>query len=369
MSTAEQQTEILIIGAGLCGLALADHLRRVGREYLLIEARDRLGGRIERAEVGGAAYDLGPAWFWPGQPRMAALAKRFQIPVFEQFARGDLVFETQSGAVQRGRGYASMEGSYRLDGGMGALVDALASVLEEDRLWRNTHLEKVAHAPSGVKAHLVRDGEAVTLKANQIVLAIPPRVVADTIAFEPALDDQQTRSLAAVPTWMAGQAKIVAVYDQPHWRKAGLSGDAMSQRGPMVEIHDASPMSPPEGGPFGLFGFVGIAADTRQAHRDEMMQLAQAQLVSIFGPEMAQPKHLVLQDWATLPEIARAMDKTPTGHHPSYGLPAHVTELAEHGIHFGSTETARGFGGYLEGALEAAENVAIRVTQKAAEKA
>jgi len=156
---------------------------------------------------------------------------------------------------------------------------------------------------------------------------------------------------------MAGQAKIVAVYDEPHWRNAGLSGDAMSYRGPMVEIHDASPA---EGGPFALFGFVGVPADIRNSHREEIEQTALAQLTSLFGPKMANPRALILQDWATLPEIARAQDREAARSHFSYGLPSNLSTLSTRGIHFGSTETARGFGGFLEGALEAAE----RVTQQ-----
>ncbi|MEM1154111.1 MAG: hypothetical protein AAGI44_08210 [Pseudomonadota bacterium] len=49
--------------------------------------------------------------------------------------------------------------------------------------------------------------------------------------------------LGGVPTWMAGQAKVVAVYESPFWRDSGFSGDAMSRKGPLIEIHDASPAS------------------------------------------------------------------------------------------------------------------------------
>lgn len=104
------RTDVLIVGGGLSGLALADHLARQSRDFVLVEAQDRLGGRILTQEFSGGAFDLGPAWFWPGQPRMAALAERFQIPVFGQFSTGDLVYQEQNGTVQRGRGYASMEG-------------------------------------------------------------------------------------------------------------------------------------------------------------------------------------------------------------------------------------------------------------------
>ncbi|MEM9605230.1 MAG: FAD-dependent oxidoreductase [Pseudomonadota bacterium] len=355
-------TDVLVVGGGLSGLALADRLAQQGTDFLLVDTQDRLGGRIATLEVDGAAFDLGPTWFWPGQPRLAAQAERFGIPVFEQYAAGDLMYQDQTGAVQRGRGYASMAGSYRLAGGVGALIDALAGTLDSARVMTHTALVSVQTQPGALTATLTQSGAPRTVTARQIVLAVPPRVVADTVRFEPALTDEQLQALAAVPTWMAGQAKVVAVYDAPHWRDAGLSGDAMSHRGPLVEIHDASPMA---GGPFALFGFVGVPADARAAHREELLQLTRAQLVALFGPELGEPRELVLQDWATRPDIATPLDRTTVRQHPRYGLPTPLSALATQGIHFGSTETAHDFGGFLEGALEAAEAVAAQLARAA----
>lgn len=352
------QTEVLIVGGGLSGLALADHLTRQGKDFLLVEAQDRLGGRIMTKESAGGQFDLGPAWFWPGQPRIAALARRFNIQVFEQFSTGDLLFQDESGAVHRGRGYASMQGSLRLAGGMGSLIEAFSNALDPARVMIRTRLTAVARSRGGITATLSQGGKALTVSARQIVLAVPPRVIADTVRFDPALSAAQLQSLKDLPTWMAGQAKILAVYDTPHWRNAGLSGDAMSHRGPMAEIHDASPMA---GGPYALFGFVGVPAGARAAHKEEVMQMALAQLIAMFGPEMTNPRDLMLQDWAAVPEIARPQDQKPVGYHPNYGLPQALRPLAEHGIHFGSTETAEVFGGFLEGALEAAEFLSQRL--------
>lgn len=360
------QTDILIVGGGLSGLALAEHLTRNGVDFLLAEAQDRLGGRILTKDLSGGSFDLGPAWFWPGQPRMAALTQRLQISAFPQYSTGDQMYQDQTGAVQRVRGFASMQGSYRLAGGMGTLIDALAGSLDPKRILTETRLVAVRHSAVNISAQLDQGGAPLKVEAKRIVLALPPRVIEETIRFEPDLDAAQIQALKNIPTWMAGQAKILAVYDEPHWRNAGLSGDAISHRGPMVEIHDASPM---QGGPYALFGFVGYPAEMRAANRDAMIDEALAQFLAMFGPKMAQPLYLELQDWASIPEIARALDRVQPGYHPSYGLPSILGNLAERNVHFCATETATGFGGYLEGALEAAEQVASRVVHPVKAKA
>ena len=65
-----QESETLIVGAGLSGLHTAATLHAMGRTFMLIEARSRLGGRILSHTIGNTNFDLGPAWFWPGQPQM-----------------------------------------------------------------------------------------------------------------------------------------------------------------------------------------------------------------------------------------------------------------------------------------------------------
>ena len=120
------QTDIAIVGAGISGLALAHRLCRAGKDFQVIEARARLGGRVLSENNMGTAFDLGPSWFWPGQPRMAALAQEFGLTVFPQFSDGAVSLESENGDVVRNAGFASMDGSLRIDGGMGALIEGLA---------------------------------------------------------------------------------------------------------------------------------------------------------------------------------------------------------------------------------------------------
>lgn len=347
------QTDTLIIGGGLAGLSLAARLQAAGGDYLLVEARERFGGRIHTRELAGLASDLGPAWFWPGQPRMAALAESFGLGVFEQFASGEVLMEDPNGVVQRGMGYASMAGSYRITGGLGRIIDALVDQIPAER--RRTGIKAMSLTQGEpIRIGLEAGEEQLEIKASQVVLALPPRVAVSAISFLPALADVTYTAATSVPTWMAGQAKIVAVYDRPYWREDGLSGDVMSRHGPMVEIHDASPA---EHGPYALFGFVGVPPDVRLARRDAVLEAARAQLVRVFGDALAHPLALELMDWAHEPFTSTAADHQPLGYHPDYGLPRALADVWNGRVIFGSTETGLQFGGYLEGALEAADNV------------
>ncbi len=339
----------LIVGGGLSGLALAMALEAQGDDYELVEARARLGGRILTHKLGSGYFDMGPAWFWPGQPRIAALIERLGLHPFEQFSDGALSFEDERGHVQRGQGFSSMEGSWRLAGGFGALIDALAARIPDHRIRLNASVTRLTTSNDHCVATLANDED---IRADQIVLALPPRVAA-RIGFSPALPTQALNAMQGIATWMAGQAKAIAVYDTPFWREEGLSGDAMSRKGPMVEIHDTSPAT---GGPYALFGFIGIPPDHR---RDETLlrENLQAQLIRLFGPKAAAPRQLYVKDWAHDLLTATQADKEPLHAHPTYRLPTALSGLWGNKLHFAGTEVAPTFGGYIEGALEAAEIV------------
>ena len=345
------ETNIIIIGGGLSGLALADHLHRAGVDYLLLEARKRLGGRIKIASVGDAAFDLGPSWFWPGQPRMAAMVERLGLTVFDQYSDGTPSFEDEGGTVHRGQGFSSMEGSYRIQGGLFALIDRLARGLDRDRIMTDAVVATIRDKV-GVEVEL-QSGE--TIQGKHIVLAIPTRVAAG-LAYEPALPAVALDAMRSIPTWMAGQAKFVAVYDRPFWREDGLSGDAISRHGPLAEIHDAAD---PKTGLGALFGFVGVPANVRHGQDEAVKAAALEQLGRLFGTQALLPKQVFYQDWAQQAETASDLDLTPLGEHPTYGLPDALSGLWENRLRMGSTEVATQFGGFLEGALEVAEYLAL----------
>jgi len=71
-----------VIGAGFAGLAAADTLRAAGAEVTVLEARDRVGGRVWSVPFGeGTVVERGAEFILPGYDSMNALAARFAIPL------------------------------------------------------------------------------------------------------------------------------------------------------------------------------------------------------------------------------------------------------------------------------------------------
>ncbi|HVW70423.1 MAG TPA: FAD-dependent oxidoreductase, partial [Steroidobacteraceae bacterium] len=70
------KTEVAIIGGGLAGLYAARLLQAAGANYVLVEARDRLGGRIFTVDAAGSlcddGFDVGPSWLWPRMQPLSA---------------------------------------------------------------------------------------------------------------------------------------------------------------------------------------------------------------------------------------------------------------------------------------------------------
>ncbi|MBS1849254.1 MAG: flavin monoamine oxidase family protein [Actinobacteria bacterium] len=85
---------VVVAGAGLAGLATARQLTNAGVDVVVLEARDRVGGRTEGISTsGGFRLDLGGQWIGPGQTRIAALAAELGLATFETFNDGELLVQ------------------------------------------------------------------------------------------------------------------------------------------------------------------------------------------------------------------------------------------------------------------------------------
>jgi monoamine oxidase len=80
-----------VVGAGYAGLSAARHAARAGRDVCVLEARDRVGGRIWSVERAGHRIDIGGAWLGPQQDAVHALVREFGIATHPTFDTGDIV--------------------------------------------------------------------------------------------------------------------------------------------------------------------------------------------------------------------------------------------------------------------------------------
>ena len=138
---------LIIIGAGLSGLYAAMRARQQGRDVMVLEARDRLGGRIDSSRLDDTPeshIDLGPAWVWPQlQPLMNRLISELNLKLFRQFTTGSQLYQTQSGQVERYDRPSSHQHSYRISGGCHALIEALQAQLLNSNIQLNTVVEAI----------------------------------------------------------------------------------------------------------------------------------------------------------------------------------------------------------------------------------
>ncbi|CAA6804918.1 MAG: Possible monoamine oxidase [uncultured Thiotrichaceae bacterium] len=381
-------TDILIVGGGISGLHTAYELEKQHVDFILVEARERFGGRIlsNNYDIKSAAtdahyaankpaYDLGPSWFWPGQNNMAALVRELDLAesVFSQQGSGEPLYEDRQGYIQKGFYGISMAGAYRMQGGIRQIISGLEQHIRPEKLLKNTRVHCVECNEDGtVTTTVAKTGsgnERYQINSKQVVMALPPRIAMSAIEFKPFLPASRVTELNSYATWMAGHAKILVVYERPFWLEQGLSGDAVSQRGPLREIHDASsnPANADDKNGYALFGFVGVPGSDRKGKEDELCQTAIAQLVRLFGDEMANPLDVVLQDWAQEAFTATPADQAMNGGHATASVSRYTEAVFDERLIWSGTETAHhreGANGLLEGALEASVRTVQLLTKQ-----
>lgn len=351
------QLTVIIVGAGLSGLYAAALLTKRGIACRVLEARDRIGGRVLTETVPElGSFDLGPTWFWPHfETTITRLINELGLETFDQYIDGAMLYEpTVHVPAERHVLPPSPESrAVRFAGGVKTLIEAVRASGKEGSITLGTRVTDIQRMRDGTVRVVARkgSGEKEVLTAHKVVLALPPRVVARDIAFDPPLPNETVAELGQTPTWMAGQAKVIAVFDEPFWRADELSGFVSSRVGPLQEIHDASP---PDGSG-ALFGFFGWTASERQAlGKDAVEEAVRAQLIRLFGEKAAYPVSLLYHDWATEIETATESDLPPLREFPAYGSPPLSGEWDD-ALAFAGTEASEAFGGHLEGALWAAE--------------
>src|SRR5437867_4406463 len=88
-----RSADVIVVGAGLAGLTAAREIVKAGRSVIVLEARDRVGGRVLTHSLGGSDYaELGGMFIGPTQDHIQALADGVGVGTFPTYNTGNNVF-------------------------------------------------------------------------------------------------------------------------------------------------------------------------------------------------------------------------------------------------------------------------------------
>jgi monoamine oxidase len=457
-SASARSVDAIVVGAGISGLTAARKLAAAGKSVIVLESRDRVGGRTLNHDLGnGHVTELGAQFVGPTQDHILGLAKEMGVDTFKAYDTGDNVYY-KSG--QRSTFNDKLPtGAVPLDPLI--LPDILKAVLQLDQMsqsvpvdapWRADKAEEwdsqtlwswfkdnqinpqvggvVSAAVESIFGAETRDvsllytlfyiaasgneqnpgtfernfstaggaqesrfvggsqliplrmaadlGGAVhlsspvrrieqtstgvnvisdsgTYSAKQVIVAVPPPIAGRTqyAPLLPSLRDQLTQHMG-----MGTLMKAEAVYDEPFWRKDGLTGQAVSDTGPAKVTFDNSP---PDGSIGVLMGFIGghEARKLGQLPFDQQKAAALQSFANYFGNQAKQPKDFILMNWST-EEWTRGCPVSILSPGTLFDFGTALREPVGR-IHWAGTETATYWNGYMDGAVRAGERAAGEV--------
>lgn len=143
--------DTIVVGAGVTGLTAAWRLAEAGQEVLVLEARDRTGGRLRTEDHNGSAFEIGGQWVSPDQDALLGLLAELGLETYPRHRAGDSLYVDRAGVAHRFTGEELPVGERtgkEIDRIVGVL-DALAAQMDPDRPWehpRAAELDRVSLA-------------------------------------------------------------------------------------------------------------------------------------------------------------------------------------------------------------------------------
>ena len=341
---------VTIVGAGLSGLTLAYILSERHISVKILEASNRLGGRIQTVKgVNETPLELGATWFSEMHPNLLALIKKLDLKIYPQFSHGVSLFQTKSFEPPQKFFVPEAElPSYRLVGGTQMLIDTLGKKIPDNTIMLNAKVTAIKETKKGI---VLETSDGQTCESDKVIVCIPPQLAGNQITFLPELPVSLSKVLSNVQTWMAGAVKFVLEYEQPFWRSEGFSGMLYSHAGIITEMYDHTNF---EKNKFGFTGFLnnGSTSFSQQVRKDLVIR----QLSELFGEMALDYTTYIDKIWTD--EYIMAGHQVVQRPHQNNGHPLLQKSYMGGKLFFAATETATQCPGYMEGAVCAATKTA-----------
>jgi monoamine oxidase len=343
--------DVIVVGGGLSGIFVANGLLQHKLEWKLLEASDRLGGRLVNAP--STKIDMGGAWIWPDhQPHIRELVSRLSLSTFTQ---------------------PDDDSSTRIEGGAVQFIDKLSQqICERDATENDKKIQlnspvqscKLLKDPSADGHALVQveTADGALYVARKVVLAVPPKLLSDHVSFDPPLSGPKREAMAASRTWMAGVTKVALVYPKRFWDLQS-SNTGFPSTDPAFQVYDSGTI---DGEVAALTFFSHVSPDSPAQSNDELLAKQVAgQMATLWG-YLDQPHYAKLAHsyssfhcyrWPAKLYIS-GDDSRPSRIHP-HPMPSRALSTPEwdNALLFAGTETDLVSPGVMDGAIGAAKRV------------
>lgn len=343
------ETDVLILGAGLTGLTLAYRLRNSNLKVTLVEARDRIGGRIHTIyDENGGSQEMGATWLGRKHISLFSLLKELELDTFIQILGNKAVFEPISTSPPQVVSLPpNSDPSFRIKGGTSKLITALASHLSTDKILTGEAILSITKE----RGEFFSKSKDKIYRSKFVVSTLPPFLLKETIQFSPNLPNSIRDIALQTHTWMGESIKVGLTYKNPFWRADNTSGTIVSNVGPIPEMYDHSNF---EETAFGLKGFFN--GSYFSVTKEERLALVLNQLEKYYGSQV--------KDYLTYEEtVWRNEPYTFTPYeshllpHQNNGNPVFRKACLDGHFFVAGSETAKSHPGYMDGAVSSANFV------------